>query len=120
MTPPFDSSLLSSADKDALIATLLTRIEELSKRLGTLEAENAALRAKLNLPPKTPDNSSTPPSQPTARTATATATVANRTTATAPVLDGERFIATTGIAFAPWTFGLKIGRATPSIHNGKR
>jgi hypothetical protein len=28
-----------------------------------VEAENAALREKLNLPPKTPDNSSTPPSQ---------------------------------------------------------
>jgi hypothetical protein len=28
-----------------------------------LEAENAALRAKLKLPPKTPVNSSTPPSQ---------------------------------------------------------
>jgi len=28
-----------------------------------LEAQNAALREKLNLPPKTPDNSSTPPAQ---------------------------------------------------------
>ena len=28
-----------------------------------MRAENAALREKLNLPPKTPDNSSTPPSQ---------------------------------------------------------
>jgi transposase len=63
VTPPFDSSALSSAEKDALIATLLARIDELSKRLAALEAENAALRAKLNLPPKTPDNSSTPPSQ---------------------------------------------------------
>ena len=63
MTPPPDSSSLSSAEKDALIATLLARIDELSKRLAALEDENAALRAKLNLPPKTPDNSSTPPSQ---------------------------------------------------------
>ena len=63
MTPRFDSSTLSSAEKDALIATLLVRIDELSKRLGALEQENAALREKLNLPPKTPDNSSTPPSQ---------------------------------------------------------
>ena len=63
MTPPFDSSALSSAEKDALIATLLSRIDELSKRLDALEKENAGLRAKLKLPPKTPDNSSTPPSQ---------------------------------------------------------
>jgi transposase len=54
---------LSSAEKEALIVTLLARIEELSSRLAALEEENAALRAKLNLPPKTPDNSSTPPSQ---------------------------------------------------------
>jgi transposase len=63
VTPPFDSSVLSSAEKDALIARLLARIDELSKRLAAVEAENAALRDKLNLPPKTPDNSSTPPSQ---------------------------------------------------------
>ena len=63
MVPPPDSSSLSSAEKDALIATLLARIDELSKRLAALEAENARLREKLNLPPKTPDNSSTPPSQ---------------------------------------------------------
>jgi transposase len=63
VTPPFDSSTLSSAEKDALIATLLARIDELSKRIAAVETENAALRAKLNLPPKTPDNSSTPPSQ---------------------------------------------------------
>ena len=71
MTPPFDSSALSSAEKDALIATLLARIGEMSKRLATLEAENAALRAKLDLPAKTPDNSSTPPAQ--ARKASAAA-----------------------------------------------
>jgi len=59
MTPPPDSASFSSADKDALIATLLVRIDELSKRLEVLEEENAALREKL--PPKTPDNSSTPP-----------------------------------------------------------
>src|SRR5258708_22142449 len=46
-----------------MIATLLARIDELGKRLAVLEVENAALRAKLDLPPKTPDNSSTPPSQ---------------------------------------------------------
>src|SRR5215204_2821009 len=63
MTPPFDSSAMSSAEKDALIATLLARIDELSKRVAALEKENAALRAKLKLPPKTPDNSSTPPAR---------------------------------------------------------
>src|SRR5258707_11114094 len=63
VTPRADSSCLSSAEKDALIATLLARIDELGKRLAVLEVENAAVRAKLDLPPKTPDNSSTPPSQ---------------------------------------------------------
>lgn len=39
-----------------MILTLMARVEGLM-------AENAALRNKLKLPPKTPDNSSTPPSQ---------------------------------------------------------
>jgi transposase len=56
MTPAPDLSLLSSSEKDALITALLVRV-------AALEAENAALREKLNLPPKTPENSSTPPSQ---------------------------------------------------------
>ncbi len=62
--------MLSAAEKDGLIAALLARVEELSAqvaelsgRVRALESENAALRAKLKLPPKTPDNSSTPPSQ---------------------------------------------------------
>lgn len=66
--PPLDS--LNEADKDALIRALLARVEELCARVATLEAENAALRrenaelrAKLDLPKKTPDNSSTPPSR---------------------------------------------------------
>ena len=70
MSPPRDSSALSSAEKDALIASLLAqvdellgRVDDLSQRLATVEAENAALREKLDLPPKTPENSSTPPSQ---------------------------------------------------------
>jgi transposase len=64
-----DPKSLDSAGKDALIATLLARIDELSRRLDTLanenaalRKENAALREKLKLPPKTPDNSSLPPS----------------------------------------------------------
>src|SRR5713226_1663359 len=56
MVPPPDFSSLSSAEKDALIRTLLARVD-------ALIAENAALRERLNLPPKTPDNSSVPPSQ---------------------------------------------------------
>lgn len=63
MTPPIDPASLSAAEKDALIATLLARLEILMARVAALEAENAALRSKLGQPPKTPDNSSTPPSQ---------------------------------------------------------
>ena len=55
MLSPPNFMLLSAQDKDALIVQLLARLE-------ALERENAALREKLNLPPKTPDNSSTPPS----------------------------------------------------------
>jgi hypothetical protein len=51
MTPPPDL-----ADKDALIAKLLARIEALMARVAELEA-------KLGLPPKTADNSSVPPSK---------------------------------------------------------
>jgi transposase len=71
---------LDSLDKVALIqlvlaqaetiAALTRRLEVLEARLAELEAENAGLRAentalreKLKLPPKTPDNSSVPPSQ---------------------------------------------------------
>lgn len=57
-------------DKDALIAALMARIEALVAGNEALVAENAALAArvaelevKLGLPPKTPDNSSVPPSK---------------------------------------------------------
>ena len=56
MTSPADFRLLDPSDKDALIAALLARVEELCARVAELEG-------KLGLPPKTPDNSSTPPSQ---------------------------------------------------------
>src|SRR5258708_37430933 len=70
MIPSPDLALLDSAAKDALIRTLIGRLNDLTARLEVLEAENAAvrkenaqLRIKLDLPPKTPDNSSTHPSQ---------------------------------------------------------
>jgi transposase len=70
MAPPADSSSLSSAEKDVLIATLLSRLPALEAEMAVLRAENAQLRAenarlreKLDLPPKTPDNSSTPPAK---------------------------------------------------------
>src|ERR1039458_1272021 len=58
MTPPPDL-----ADKDALIATLLAQIEALMAVNARLTARVEELEAKLGLPPKTPDNSSTPPSR---------------------------------------------------------
>ena len=63
MTPPADLPSLSPSEKDALITALLARIDALVARVAALEAETAALRERLNLPPKTPDNSSKPPSQ---------------------------------------------------------
>ena len=62
MTPPPNLSDLSSSEKDALIGALMARLNALEARVLALEAENAALREKLTLPPKTPDNSSKPPS----------------------------------------------------------
>ena len=50
-------------DKDALIASLLERIEVLMAQNAALAARVAELEAKLGLPPKTPDNSSLPPSK---------------------------------------------------------
>jgi transposase len=51
-----DPSNLSHAQKDALIASLMAQVAALTARLAELEA-------KLGLPPKTPDNSSVPPSK---------------------------------------------------------
>src|SRR5450432_4860396 len=58
MAPPPDL-----ADKDALIATLLARIETLTAANAQLVARIAELESKLDQPPKTPDNSSVPPSR---------------------------------------------------------
>jgi transposase len=58
-----DLATLSPPEKDALIRALLARVETLRVEVDALRTENAALRDKLSLPPKTPRNSSTPPSQ---------------------------------------------------------
>ncbi|MFS8087139.1 MAG: IS66 family transposase [Acidobacteriota bacterium] len=50
-------------DKDALIAALMARIEVLVAENAALASRVAELEAKLGLPPKTPDNSSVPPSK---------------------------------------------------------
>ena len=70
MASPADMSALSSSGKEALLAALLARIAGLVARVEALQAENAALKAenavlrtKLETPPRTPDNSSMPPSQ---------------------------------------------------------
>lgn len=70
MTPLPNLTTLSSSEKDTLIGVLMARLDALEARVAvleaenaTLKAENAALREKLKLPPKTPDNSSKPPSQ---------------------------------------------------------
>src|SRR3954464_7284407 len=51
-----DLSLLSHAEKDALIHTLRAQVQALTAQVAELEA-------KLDLPPKTADNSSLPPSR---------------------------------------------------------
>jgi len=51
-----DLSRLTHEEKDALILALWSQVQALA-------AQVAALEAKLGEPPKTPDNSSLPPSQ---------------------------------------------------------
>lgn len=58
MTPAVDS-----VDKDAVIAALLAQIEALTATNALLVARIAELEAKLDQPPKTPTNSSVPPSR---------------------------------------------------------
>lgn len=61
-----DRAALASADKETLILLVLTQAEAISsltRQVEMLTARVAELEAKLGLPPKTPDNSSTPPSQ---------------------------------------------------------
>lgn len=61
MTPTPDSPCTDCA-AFALVAELRAELVVLRKRVSELEKENAELRAKLGKPPKTPDNSSVPPS----------------------------------------------------------
>ena len=66
MTPPPDLTVLSHAEKDTLIAALLARLGEALERITVQDARIAALEARvseLTRPPKTPGNSSKPPSQ---------------------------------------------------------
>ena len=65
-----DLSLLSHAEKDALIRALWEALQasegrnaELTARLSAAERRIAELEARLNEPPKRPDNSSLPPSR---------------------------------------------------------
>ena len=61
-----DRAALSLLSKDELIDLILAQakqIEAQCKQIEALTARVAELEAKLNVPPKTPDNSSTPPSK---------------------------------------------------------
>jgi len=58
-----DLSRLTHEEKDALILALWGQVQALTAQVQTLVARVAELEAKLNVPPKTPDNSSLPPSQ---------------------------------------------------------
>ena len=66
MTPLPELSQLSHAEKDALIRALHAQLGLAQQTIAALEARIAALEARLDelsRPPKTPDNSSKPPSQ---------------------------------------------------------
>jgi transposase len=63
MTPSPDLSGLDEAAKDALILAQASEIAALIKRIEALADQVAELKAKLGAPPKTPDNSSIPPSK---------------------------------------------------------
>jgi transposase len=58
-----DLTGLSHDEKDALIRALWAQVQMLTSQVLTLAARVAELEAKLGEPPKTPDNSSVPPSQ---------------------------------------------------------
>jgi transposase len=58
-----DLRCLSHDEKDALIRALWAQVQALTAQVQTLTARVAELEARLGVPPKTPDNSSLPPSQ---------------------------------------------------------
>ena len=62
MTPEIDLTRLTVAEKDALILSLLPLIGQLEAALARI-AELEARLARVEKPPKTPDNSSLPPSK---------------------------------------------------------
>ncbi len=59
MTPPFDLSKLTSGEKDALILAQAAQLQAALARIDALEKQ----LERLLWPPKTPDNSSLPPSK---------------------------------------------------------
>ena len=63
MSPALDLNVLSLAEKDALILAQAERLSAQAAQITALQAQIAALEAKLGQPPKTPDNSSLPPSK---------------------------------------------------------
>jgi transposase len=63
MTSLTDPNSLSASEKDALITALLAQVQAQAEQIALLTARVAELEARLNLPPKNPSNSSTPPSQ---------------------------------------------------------
>jgi transposase len=60
--PPGDIDSLDKASLKPLVASLLARIDELLGQIKTLNARIAELEARGGQPPKTPTNSSLPPS----------------------------------------------------------
>ena len=62
MTPIIDLAAMTHAEKDALILSLLPRVAQLEAALLKIAALEARIE-ELTRPPKTPDNSSTPPSK---------------------------------------------------------
>ncbi len=63
MTDLTNLSHLSHDEKDALIRALWAQVQALTAQVQILTARVAELEARLGGPPKTPDNSSVPPSQ---------------------------------------------------------